>query len=397
MQITLFDTNKLREQLLPLTYTRPIADLRVGILTIAEKWGYYADSTEIGYATHAAVQPVCAPPYEEGLWINGAILPDKGLWDAISGLQPGETLAQGDMPIALNKTKAQQGDLGALFGGKAVLYPNRFFTVERPWLLQKWNGPQLFEDYQLLIEGRESQPIEDPFTRVYSPELLFIEEDVEIKAAIIDAESGPVYLGKGARVLEGSVIIGPFAMGEYSQLNPGAKMRGNTTLGPHCKVGGEVSNSVIIGYSNKGHDGFLGNSVLGHWCNLGADTNTSNLKNNYSEVRAFSYAEKNMVDTGEQFCGLIMGDHSKCGINTMFNTGTVVGVGANIYGGGFPPKHIPSFAWGGAAGFETYELNKALDTARSVMQRRELELSAADEALLRQIHEETQYLRDVVK
>ncbi|MCR9081276.1 MAG: glucose-1-phosphate thymidylyltransferase, partial [Cyclobacteriaceae bacterium] len=219
----------------------------------------------------------------------------------------------------------------------------------------------------------------------YSPENIFIEEGAVIRASILNAEGGPIYIGKNTEIQEGSLIRGPFALCEGSTVNMGAKLRGDTTIGPHSKVGGEVSNSVIFGYSNKGHEGFLGNSVIGEWCNLGADTNTSNLKNNYAPVKLWDYIRGGFTNTGLQFCGLMMGDHSKCGINTMFNTGTVVGVGANIFGDGFPRNFIPSFAWGGAAGFSTFQFPKFLQTAQAVMQRRKVELGEKDQEMLQKV------------
>lgn len=388
MRITLFDYAPLREQLLPLTYTRPVADIRVGILTIAEKWASYG-SEPVAIHTQDYLQGAWPTPADSGLWVNGAICPDMKLWDAIKALEPGESLAHGDMPIAVHKQAGEEREIDALFEEGAMLYPSTVTIIERPWHIFKHNGVQIKKDMALVCANRESQPFKDPFTRVYAPENVFIEEGASIKAAIINAEAGPVYIGKDAHIHEGAIITGPFALCEGAHINPGSKMRGDTTIGPYSKVGGEISNSVVFGYSNKGHEGFMGNSVLGTWCNLGADTNTSNLKNNYSDVRVWSYAEQAMVDTGEQFCGLIMGDHSKCSINTMFNTGTVVGVAANIFGSGFPPKHIPSFVWGGAEGFETHALDKALDTARRVMERRKVDLDEQAEAVLAHLHKRT--------
>ena len=388
MRITLFDYAPLREQLLPLTYTRPVAEIRVGILTIAEKWAHFSDEAP-AFHTQDYLQASWPAPLETGVWVNGAICPNVKLWDAIRKLEPGESLAHGDMPIAVNKRVGDSDNIEALFEEGAMLYPHQVTIIERPWHIFKQNGAQIKADMDLVCTDRESMPFSDPFTRVYAPENVFIEEGAQIKAAIINAEAGPVYIGKDARIHEGAIITGPFALCEGAHVNPGAKMRGDTTIGPYSKVGGEVSNSVVFGYSNKGHDGFMGNSVLGTWCNLGADTNTSNLKNNYSDVRVWSYAEQAMVDTEEQFCGLIMGDHSKCGINTMFNTGTVVGVSANVFGAGFPPKHIPSFGWGGAGGFETYALDKALDTARRVMDRRHVDLDEEAIAIMTQLHKST--------
>ncbi|HRG10464.1 MAG TPA: glucose-1-phosphate thymidylyltransferase, partial [Cyclobacteriaceae bacterium] len=234
-----------------------------------------------------------------------------------------------------------------------------------------------------------SASINDEHTRVYNPSQIFLEEGAKVRAAVLNAENGPIYLGKNSFVQEGALIRGPFALCEESHVNMGAKVRGDTTVGPYSKIGGEVSNSVIFGYSNKGHDGFLGNSVLGEWCNIGADTNTSNLKNNYENIKLWSYTKGGFKDTGLMFCGLMFGDHSKCGINTMFNSGTVVGVSTSIFGDGYPRNFIPSFAWGGAAGFTTYQLNKALDTAAKAMERRNIALSEVDKAILKKVFEDS--------
>ena len=251
------------------------------------------------------------------------------------------------------------------------------------------NGAEIRRDFVLLTQGRTSQPVNDAHTVVYGAENIFIEEGVKIRAAILNAEDGPIYLGKNSQVHEGAILKGPLALCEGSHINAGAKMRGDNTVGPFSKVGGEVGNSIVLGYSNKGHDGYLGNSVIGEWCNLGADTNTSNLKNNYAAVKIWSHAASRFVDTGQTFCGLMMGDHSKCGINTMFNTGTVVGVGANIFGAGFPRTFIPSFSWGGAAGFETFNLPKANEVAERVMARRALPYNELEQEIMKVVFEST--------
>jgi UDP-N-acetylglucosamine diphosphorylase/glucosamine-1-phosphate N-acetyltransferase len=249
------------------------------------------------------------------------------------------------------------------------------------------NRAEIVADYHLITHGRQSQGISDPYTRVYGIGHVFVEEGADIKASILNASAdGPIYIGKDAVVQEGSMIKGAFALCEGAYVNMGGKMRGDSTIGPHSKVGGEVSNSILFGYSNKGHDGFIGNTVIGEWCNLGADTNTSNLKNNYAEVKLWSYAKRAPEGTGQQFCGLMMGDHAKAGINTMFNTGTVAGVCANVFGGGFQPTHIPSFAWGTDA---TFQLEKAFEVAERVMARRKVALTDADKRLLKAVFDLT--------
>ncbi len=257
-------------------------------------------------------------------------------------------------------------------------------------------GIAIAQDFKLLTEGRRSQPLGALNTVVGDPSLVFLEEGAVCEASVLNTKGGPIYIGRHAEVMEGCLLRGPIALGDHAQLKMGAKVYGPSAFGPECRVGGEVNNSVILGFSNKGHDGFLGNSVLGEWCNLGADTNNSNLKNTYGEVKVYSYAEGREVGTGSQFCGLFMGDHAKSGINTMFNTGTVVGVAANVFGGGFPPKHIPGFAWGGADGLEVYDIERALTTARRVMERRHVPLTAQDEAILRHVFASAQAARKVV-
>ncbi|AKD03239.1 GlmU family protein [Pontibacter korlensis] len=395
MNIILFDEPAIRQDLLPLTFTRAVADMRVGILTIAEKWAHY-----MGVAVSYLTQPYLQPKYNvhngaSNLYINGAVCPNEELVSAIQGLKEGEALYQNDLLIALNSDTLQFNTVEELVGHSA---PQRHqyesCTIIRDvWDIFLQNGSQIRSDFNVLAKGRQSQPIGDKHTIVYNEENIFIEEGVKIRAAILNAENGPIYLGKNSQVHEGAVIKGPFALGEESNVNMGGKMRGDVSIGPFCKVGGEVAASVIFGYSNKGHEGYLGNSVLGEWCNIGADTNTSNLKNNYAEVKIWNYAKNGFKNTGQQFCGLIMGDHSKCGINTMFNTGTVVGVSANIFGPGFPRNFIPSFSWGGAAGFETFQMRKVVEVAEKVMARRNLELSQVDRDILNHIFEQTQQYR----
>ncbi|HTF80509.1 MAG TPA: hypothetical protein VL947_02245, partial [Cytophagales bacterium] len=259
-----------------------------------------------------------------------------------------------------------------------------------------YNGSEIRKDFALLTAGRVSAPIHDKHTIVYGAEQIFLEEGVTIKAAVLNAENGPIYLGKDVEIKEGALVRGPFAMLEHSMLNLGAKIQGDTTIGPYSKVGGEISNSVIFGYSNKVHDGFIGNTVIGEWCNLGADTNTSNLKNNYSEVKVWNYGVNDFVNTKKQFHGLMMGDYSKAGINTMFNTGTVVGVSANVFGSGFLPKFIPSFTWGGSEGMETFKFEQALEAAKRVYARRGLVMEPVTEQILKEVFAEEEVRRQMV-
>jgi UDP-N-acetylglucosamine diphosphorylase/glucosamine-1-phosphate N-acetyltransferase len=388
--VILFDDDR-RENLLPLTFTRPVAMLRVGILTIAEKWEKLLGA-QCHFHTPEYLSKKFPLPQSNGeyLLINGGILPTKSLLSEILSLKSGEAI--------FDKTSLIAAILPASPQGKSYLDKKNYSTIKNtdctylevrnPWDIFRLNGEAIEVDYELITAGRKSLPISNS-NKAINPERIFIEEGAVVECSVLNASSGPIYIGKGAEVMEGSLVRGPFALCEHSALKLGAKIYGPTTIGPHSKVGGEVNNCVIFGFSNKAHDGFIGNSVIGEWCNLGADTNTSNLKNNYASVKLWNYPKGGFVDTGLQFCGLIMGDHSKCGINTMFNTGTVVGVSANIFGDGFPRNFIPSYSWGGAQGFSTYKTTKAFETARIVMGRRGLELSQVDADILTHIFEET--------
>ncbi len=384
MNLALFDDPLLRTQLLPFTYTRPVGAIRAGVLTIAEKWQHRL-GLEPAWISEDYLQGKFPPPPEGGalLAVNGSLCPDDELMAAIEGLAPGQRLIRQGMLLAARISAYQnRNDLNK---GQAVDYPAPVTLITRPWHIFKQAGEQIRKDYEVLTHNRQSARITDPHTIVYNQEQVFLEEGVSIKAAIINAENGPVYLGANSKVEEGAVIRGPFGLGAGSVVNAQARMRGDIAIGPMCKVGGEVNNSIIFGYSNKGHDGFLGNSVLGEWCNIGADTNTSNLKNNYSEVKVWDYAKGGFTATGELFCGLFMGDHSKCGINTMFNTGTVVGVAANVFGAGYPRTFIPSFAWGGQAGFTTFRPDKVKEMAMAAMPRRGQAYNAAEEEIINKV------------
>ncbi len=388
MNTILFDDER-REHLLPLTYTRPVSMIRVGILTIKEKWDL-ALNTSCFHLTVDYLQKKFLLPAEEGncLLINGGILPTQELVNAIKELKPNQALISSGNLIATITTKVPYNNFSLQIESytDVVTFSGQVIEIIHPWDIFSLNGTALQTDYDTITKGRKSQPI-SPTNSVLNPENIFIEEGASVECATLNAKNGPIYIGKDAEVMEGSLIRGPFALCEHSTLKLGAKIYGPTTIGPHCKVGGELNNSVIFGYTNKAHDGFLGNSVIGEWCNLGADTNNSNLKNNYAEVKLWCYAKKSFVNTGLQFCGLIMGDHSKCGINTMFNTGTVVGVSANIFGDGFPRNFIPSFSWGGAHGFSIYKIDKALETAQKVMDRRSIELDNTEKEILTKIFE----------
>lgn len=379
MNLILFDDPALRTDLHPFTLTRPCANLRVGILTIDEKWHRRLGLTP-SYLTASYLQPkFTLTETQDNLLINGAVCPDEKLIAAVHTLESGDVLVQHGLVIAARQPVAS---LATHASGNVREYPHTFTLIDKPWKIFGHNAAEIKQDFALITKGRTSQGIQDKHTVVYGEENVFVEEGVDIKAAIINAETGPVYLGRDSTIQEGAMIRGSFALCEGGHLNMGAKIRGDTTVGPYCKAGGEIGLSVLYAYSNKAHDGYLGCSVLGEWCNLGADTNTSNLKNNFSTVKVWSHAQKKSVDTGLQFCGLIMGDHSKSSINTMFNTGTVVDFSCNIFGGGFPPTYIPSFSWGGSEKLTTFKPEKAIEVAERMMARRHINLTDAERQIL---------------
>jgi UDP-N-acetylglucosamine diphosphorylase/glucosamine-1-phosphate N-acetyltransferase len=392
MHLLLFDDPAIRPHLLPLTFTRPVAALRCGILTIAEKWQRRLGSASLGYLTQAYLQAKFPAGEVAGpaLVVNGAACPDDLLARQVLALKPGQGLYYHETLVAAHLTDATRVAELIQDGLEVRQAAEEVSLIERPWHLFLRNGAEIRRDFALLTAGRTSQPVGDAHTRVYAPENIFIEEGVKIRAAILNAEAGPIYLGKNAEVQEGAILKGPLALCEGAVANASVRLRGDNTIGPYCKVGGEIGNSILMGYSNKGHDGYLGNSVIGEWCNLGADTNTSNLKNNYAPVKVWSHAAHRFVDTGQTFCGLLMGDHSKAGINTMFNTGTVVGVGANIFGAGFPRQFIPSFSWGGASGFETFRLPKFAEVAERVMSRRQLAYDEVEQGIAEEVFKQTE-------
>jgi UDP-N-acetylglucosamine diphosphorylase/glucosamine-1-phosphate N-acetyltransferase len=385
MNYILFDGSA-RNQLLPFTYTRPVADIRVGILTIREKW-----EKMLGFTTSTVTEDYLIDKFpmiemEQNIFINASILPTENLVNLIQNLSENKALFIDDEPLAFFAKEDEEVDFETF---DIIEYSfDDLLRIENTWDIFKLNGEAIKRDFKLLTTDRGSLPIPE-MTVAFNKNQIFIEEGAVLPLCSLNANDGPIYIGKDSEIMEGSMIRGPFALCENATVKMGAKIYGATTIGPHSKVGGEVNNCVIFGYSNKGHDGFLGNSVLGEWCNLGADTNNSNLKNNYAEVRLWDYETEGFAKTGLQFCGLMMGDHSKCGINTMFNTGTVVGVSANIFGSGFPRNFIPSFSWGGSAGMITYKTNKAFEVAEVVMSRRQIAFTEVDVQILEHVFEET--------
>ncbi len=373
-------------QLWPLTMTRPVAELRCGIFTLREKWEQYLGKTG---SSHWLQSPLSEKfPIrirEDNLLINGAVFPDKNLVAMVRELENGACLFSGQTLIARRCSGAdlRSGNMTDPDASASLQYPDKVMYLHHTWDIFVKNGEAIQCDWERLELTRSVEGFEA--TNTFLGEAIYIHPEAKVQGAVLNATDGPVYIGKGAEVMEGSLVRGPFALCDHATLKMGTKIYGATTIGPHCKVGGEVSNSVFQGYSNKGHDGFVGNSVIGEWCNLGADTNTSNLKNNYGEVKVWSYEKEGMINSKQQFVGLTMGDHSKCGINTMFNTGTVVGVNCNIFGADFPPAFIPSFSWGGAAGFTRFQLEKAFEVAERVMERRKMTLTNGDKVILQSI------------
>lgn len=389
MNYILFD-GPVRNALLPFTFTRPVADILIGIMTIRQKWEMRLGSTITTITEDYLSAKFPMVEMEENVMINAAYLPNDTLAEMVSDLKENQAIFKGDDVIAFFTTENQEEvDFDSY---EIIQYNHDCLTVEHTWDIFSKNDAAIRADFDYLTEDRKSQPIPKS-VNVISPENIFIEEGAKLEFVTLNASAGPIYIGKNAEIMEGTVIRGPFALCENAQVKLNAKVYGATTVGPGSRIGGEVKNSVLFANSNKGHDGFLGDSVLGEWCNIGADSNNSNLKNNYEEVKLWSYETEGFAKTGLQFCGLMMGDHSKCGINTMFNTGTVVGVSANIFGSGFPRNFVPSFSWGGAAGFTTYVTKKAFETAKLVMSRRNIEFDEIESSILEHIFEETKKWR----
>ena len=385
MNYILFDSD-VRNALLPFTYTRPLADIRIGILTIREKWEKF-----LGFTTTSITEEYLEDKYpmvelDKNILINASFLPTKNLVKQVSNLTNNQAIFKGEQVIAFFTCDTQEHvDFDSY---EQLEFKEEVLQIKNTWDIFSLNDKAIQADFDLLTEGRTSQPIPSRVHAIHE-ENIFIEQGAMISYSSLNASKGPIYIGKDSEIMEGSLVRGPFALGENSILKMGTKVYGATTVGPFCKVGGEINNSVLFGYSSKGHEGFLGNSVLGEWCNIGADSNTSNLKNNYAEVKLWNYQEERFTNTGLQFCGLMMGDHSKCGINTMFNTGTVIGVSANVFGSGFPRNFVSSFSWGGAAGFTTYQIKKVFEVAKVVMKRRGIELTETDKKILLHVFDET--------
>lgn len=390
MNYILFD-GPVRNNLLPFTFTRPVADIRIGILTIREKWEKYLGNTTTTITEEYLSEKWPMVEMSANVLINSSFLPNRVLVDLIEGLQENEAVFYEDEVIAFH-TKDTQEEVD-FTNYKQIEYDGEILRIEYTWDIFSKNGEALQADFDFLTEGRKSAPISDT-NRLIHAENIFLEEGASVEYSTLNATEGPIYIGENAQVWEGAMIRGAFALCNNSVVKMGAKMYGPTTVGPHGKVAGEISNAVIFGYSSKGHEGYLGNAVLGEWCNIGADSNNSNLKNNYAQVRLWNYATERFEHTGLQFCGLMMGDHSKTAINTMLNTGTVVGVNVNLYVPGFPRNFIPSFSWGGASGFSTYLPRKAFEAAKVMMARRGVEFDDKEARILEHVFELTKKWRN---
>jgi len=391
MNVILCDKNT--SNYYPLSFTRPIAYFRVGILTIKEKWEQYYKFVSVKTADHLSVKfPLKVQ--KDNLWIDARTFPSQALITELNSLRTGEALVKDGEMIAFRNSTYDTQKLN-------IIDSNSVFNfIDNLWDIFSLNAEEIKNDFNLMFPKLEWEGSVKKLERIKKENIkignnpIYIEEGAKLQHCVLNTTDGPIYIGKDAEVMEGSMIRGPFAMLNNSVLKMGAKIYGGTTLGPYSKVGGEVSNVVFFGYSSKAHDGFLGNSVIGEWCNLGADTNNSNLKNNYAEVRLWNYKLESFKSTGLQFCGLIMGDHSKCGINSMFNTGTVIGVSTNIFGTGFPRNFVPSFSWGGTSGFTVYKLPKVLDVAEKVFARRKIKFHKMEEDILTNVYNMTKRYRN---
>ena len=392
MNIILFDNN--RSEFFPLSLTRPISQFRVGIFTIKEKWEKYYDSVSV-FTDNYLSNKYPSTLKDDNIWINAQLIPNDSIITEINNLRIGESLKSDSKILAFRSKDFKSNNLNEISSNAQFSFLNSItdiFTI---------NGAEINNDFLFISSDKttdwqgqnDSELLANSNIKI-GQYPIYVENGAKINHSIFNTTSGPIYIGKDAEIMEGSIIRGPFAMCNNSVLKIGAKIYESTTIGPYCKVGGEVNNSIFFGYSSKAHDGFLGNSVIGEWCNLGADTNNSNLKNNYENVKIWNYSINSFKDTQLQFCGLIMGDHSKCGINTMFNTGTVVGVGSNIFGSGFPRNFIPSFSWGGSSGFTIHNLNKFFITAEKVLVRRNEVLSDNERQILSQVYNMTKSYRN---
>lgn len=394
--VILFDS-EVREHLLPLTFTRPLGELRVGMLTIREKWAKWLGG-KVSFITQDYLANKFPIEYgDENIVINGSVMPSDRLCRLIRQMEFNDAYLQGEELIV---AKLDREQLEKLIHDEDIdqlnvydIEDTPFLKINHLWDIFLLNGDALTEDFQLLTQDQESAPLSETNRVIGDPKNIFLAEGATVEYATLNVKDGPIYLDRNSEIMEGAMVRGSLYLGEKSIIRMGARIYGPTTIGPWSRVGGEVMQSVIQGYSNKSHEGFLGHSVIGEWCNIGADTSVSNLKNNYENVKVWSYPEGKFVDTGTQFCGVFMGDYGKLGINTMLNTGTVISVSANVFGSGFPRNYVPPFAWGGASGFQTFQLDKAFETAELMMQRRDRVFNIQERLILLRIFEETAQYR----
>ncbi|MDD5570601.1 MAG: GlmU family protein [Bacteroidales bacterium] len=396
MNYILFD-DYVRDELLPFTFVRPVADIRIGIMTIREKWQSFIRQSLSSYTEEYLSNKFPLKTESDNILINGSVLPDANLLQKIKILKINQVLIKDSAIIAmrLDSENIKSFNVEDFEKYEKINVTENIFRISNLWDIFEKNGNAIKTDFEILTRKRKSQRLGKSNKLIGDKRNLFIEEGAKIECSTINTNTGCIYIGRNAEIMEGSLIRGPFALCENSTVKMGAKIYGPTTIGPHSKAGGEIVNSVIFGYSNKAHDGFLGNSVIGEWCNIGADTNNSNLKNNYGNIKLWNYPRKKFVNTGLQFCGLFMGDYSKCGINTMFNTGTVVGTCANIFGSGFPRNFLPSFSWGGVSELTNFDLDKAIEVAGRVCQRRNIVFGEIDKEIFANIYKQTQLYRDL--
>lgn len=395
--IIFFDSTEWTD-LLPLTFTRPVAKLRIGILTIEEKWKHLFSCDCSFYTQKYLSEKYKVQLTNDNLFINGSVLPNELLIEKIKDLEIDSAIVFESQLIAFRTSEKNLDFIDSLIEGEISSYfkiinISQVNKIQNLWDIYQKTTSEIQSDFEFLTKRKPSQNLSLTNTKIGSKENIFIAEGAKVEASILNCSTGPIYIDEDAEIMEGSMIRGPFYLGKHSAIKMGAKIYGATSIGHYCKVGGEVNNSVFLDYSNKAHDGFIGNAVIGEWCNIGADTNNSNLKNNYAKVKLWSYRSHSFENTDQQFCGLFMGDHSKAGINTMFNTGTVVGICANIFGPGFPRNFIPSFSWGGNHGFTTFSLNKAFETAEIMMARRGLKFEETDKKILEKIFIDSKKMR----
>ncbi len=392
MNVILFDLKSHWQNLLPLTFTRPVSGLRTGILTLRQKWEKRLGG-EFSYFTEDYLSgKFPLKVREDNIVINSTVLPDDQIIKTLLQAPNNTIFTKNGEFLFAKLDKASFIPEKIINPANSVEYQGEVRQIKHLWDIYGMNEREIEEDFRLLTQSRKSLPLSSTNT-VFQPERIFVEPGARVECSILNPNGGFIYIGRDSLIMEGVTVRGSLAVCKNSVIKMQAKIYGATTLGPFSKVGGEVNNSVITGFSNKAHDGFLGNAVLGEWCNLGADTNNSNLKNNYGEVKIWNYAQESFINTGKQFVGLFMGDHSKTGINTMLNTGTVVGVSANIFGPGFPRNFIPSFSWGGHQGFTVYKIDKALETAERMMKRRNVQLTDTDRSILTHIFKITEKYR----